>query len=262
MKAMDMVATSKLARTKFQMVAARPMFDEAWRIMEGLRGSEAAEGNVWLTPRKVENTAYLVVAGDRGLCGSYNHSVSQLVLEHMLERGNEKVISVGLKGRDFLRRRGRNVINVAVSPSETTFYTEATRIGSLLMSMYKSGEVDEVFVAYTHFETVMSHVPALVRILPFDATASEDSGFNWMQFELGLEAYLDYAINMFVCSFIYGALLEAATSEHASRMVNMNAAVGNASDIIDDLTLAYNRRRQAVITQEISEIINGITVTA
>jgi len=262
MKAMDMVATSKLARTRNQMLAARPMVTEAWQIMDGLRGADSAQESIYMKPRPVENTAYIVVAGDRGLCGSYNHNISQRAVGHMLQQGNEKVISIGLKGRDLLRRRGRNIINVSASPSEETFYTEANRVASMLISMYKSGEVDEVYMAYTHFETVMSHEPVIVRLLPFEAKAEPGSGYNWMTFELGFDYFMEYAINMFLSAFIYGALLEASTSEQASRMVNMNAAVKNATGIIDNLTLAYNRQRQAVITQEISEIINGITVTA
>jgi len=256
-----MVAASKLQKIKARLLLARPMFEESNRIIDTLKNCEHTAENIFVKPREVKNTAYLVITSNRGLCGSYNSSISQKALTHMSEKPNENIVAIGTKGRDYFRRRGKNISHLYTHVSENAIYKDVAEIGMEIMEQYESGKVDEVYVAYTRFDSAMSYTPCVVRILPIgDGSPPETSG-GAMQYEPNAEAFLNHAIPAYLSSFLYGALLEATSSEQASRMISMNAATKNASEIIDDLTLMFNRKRQADITQEINEIVSGASVS-
>ena len=261
MKAMDMVAASKLQKIKMRLVAARPLFEETNRIIGAFKNCEGTAENIFVKPREVKNTAYVVISSNRGLCGSYNISVSQKALTHMNERENEHILAIGAKGSDYLRRRGKNILRLYKEISENALYTDAKDVGKELMELFESGKVDEVYVAYTHFDSVMSYTPCVVKVLPIGDGSAVSHRSDAMHYEPNAEDFLSHAIPSYLGSFIYGAILESSSCEQASRMVSMNSATKNASEIIDDLTLMYNRKRQADITQEINEIVSGASVS-
>ena len=260
-KAMDMVAASKLQKIKVKLKSARPMFEEANRIIEVLKSCEDTVENIFVVPREVKNIAYVVISSNRGLCGSYNISISQAALSHMNERATEHILAIGVRGRDYLRRRGKNIVKLYKDISETAFYTDAEYISRKLIELYTSGKVDEVYVAYTRFDSVMSYTPCVVKVLPIGDGSQPTHRSDAMQYEPNAGAFLTHAIPTYLSSFIYGAILESNSCEQASRMISMNSATKNASEIIDDLTLLYNRKRQADITQEINEIVSGASVS-
>lgn len=253
-RAMHMVAASKLQKTQEQLTAARPIFREAKRIIDNLASCEDARDNAFVNPRKVKNSAYVVITSNRGLCGGYNVNVAQQALGDMHGK-SEKIVAVGLKGRDFFRRRRKNIVSVCDSMSEAADYEDIEDIVAYVTNLFTSGEVDEVFVAYTQFESALSYVPKVVKVLPIDTTPTSAGGD--MLYEPSVSEYLDHAIPMYLNAFIYGAVVESSACEQAARMISMDAASNNASDIIDDLTRSFNRIRQAAITQEISEIVGG-----
>ena len=263
MKAMDMVATSKLQKAKLRLVAARPLFEESSRIINVLKNCPDTAENIFVKPRKVKNTAYVVITSNRGLCGSYNAAVSQKALTHMNENEceNKHILAIGARGRDYLRRRGKNILEVYKDASETALYPDAEEIGKKIIELYTSGQVDEVYVAYTHFDSVMSYTPCVVKVLPIGDGTPPSNRSDAMQYLPNAEAFLNQAVPRYLNSFLFGALLEAFSSEQASRMISMNSATKNASEIIDDLTLLFNRKRQADITQEINEIVSGASVS-
>jgi F-type H+-transporting ATPase subunit gamma len=257
-KAMNLVASSKLQKAKVRLNAARPLFDEYQRIIDKLRNCEIATENVFIKPREVKNTAYVLITGNRGLCGSYNSKISASAFQHMDDK-NEKILAVGVKGRDYFKRRGKNIIHSYLDVSETALYEDAMLLGDKIISLYTSGEIDEVYVAYTVFNSTLSYEPKVVRLLPIGD--GSQPVYDTMRYEPGEAEFSEYAIREYLSVFIFGAILESLTSEQASRMISMDNATKNASKIIASLTLMYNRRRQADITQEIIEIISGASIT-
>jgi F-type H+-transporting ATPase subunit gamma len=262
MKAMDLVAASKLQKAKARLDVVRPLYEDIRGIMDDIQTGEGTEGNVFVMKREVKNAAYVIITSDRGLCGGYNLNVSKEALAFMnAQNVPEKIVSIGIKGNDFFRRRGKNVIERIGCSTETAFYLDAEHIAGLLVKMYLTGEVDEVYVVYTHFETILAHVPTIFRLLPVGSGQSRGDGGNKaperMVYDPDANTFMTYAVPMYMKLFLYGAMIESVVCEQASRMTSMDAATRNAEDIIEDLTLVYNRKRQGAITQEITEIVSG-----
>jgi len=266
MKAMDLVAASKLQKAKSRLNDIRPLFDNLRQMMDGIKTSIATielgfdeEAPPFTDEREVKNIAYIVLTSDRGLCGGFNVNVSKeaLSLIESYVGKDEKIIAVGSKGSEYFRRRQKNVVKKYPSASETTVFDDAEAIGNLVSDMYITGEVDEVYMVYTHFETVMSHTPCVEKLLPIRADADTDSAADTMMYEPDVRTFISLAVPMYLNSSIYAAMVESTVCENASRMTSMDAAARNATEIIDDLTLEFNRKRQGIITQEITEIVSG-----
>jgi len=284
MKAMNMVAASKLQKDKARLEAARPFLNGAQEAVNALIGCPEADGNEFVAGRKnngiktavssgnghtagreivvrpgLKSAAYLVITGDRGLCGAYNTNVIKKALEFIEVGENPKIIVIGLKGFDYFIRHGKKVFHKFDNVLETAFYDDAERIGNYLLSLYSSGEIDEAYMAFTRFESALSHIPGVERLLPLrdDFESININKNDNMKYDPDIGSYLGHAIPFYINAFIYAALLESSACEQAARMVSMDTAVSNASDIKDKLTRVYNRRRQAAITQEISELVSS-----
>ena len=256
MKAMNLVAASKLQKAKSRLDAIRPLFYEVKRVMDGVH-CEDTMGNVFLEAREVKNVAYIVITSDRGLCGGYNANISKETLSFINNAGkNEKIITVGLKGWEYFRRRGKNILRRYMGVSETSFYEDVEQIGNQLASLYKSGEIDEAYVAYTHFASMLSHVPRIVRVLPIGYKETADK-HDMMEYEPDVNTFLERAVPRYLSVIIYGSMAESAVCEQVARMMSMDSASNNAEEIIEELTLDFNRKRQGIITQEVSEIVSG-----
>lgn len=261
MKAMDMVSTSKLQKARERVENARPLYLETKRMVEQLRYCEAARDNIFVKPRKVKKSAYVVIASDKGLCGSYNNNILNKALAHMDEGKNEALLLVGAKAYDFFHRRNKNIIYHLFNETETQIYFDAGHMSEFVRSIYTAGEVDEVFLAYTRFESTLSYVPVVERVLPLadgNEKLRDDIG---MTFEPDVHAFLEGAVPLYLHACFFAAMSESLACEHAARMVNMDSANKNASDVIDKLTRQYNRKRQAAITQELTEIVGGANIT-
>jgi len=269
MKAMNMVAASKLQKDRARLEAARPFYREAERAIHTLKTREDSAESIFFETREVKNTAYLVITSDRGLCGSYNSNLAEEALRHMNATASQteaSIVAIGQKGGDYFKRKGKAILQQFDDVMETAFYEDAERIGYFLSALYTSGEVDEVYVAYTRFESALTHVPHVERLLPLGPGAADSAEADNaevgsdMQYEPDLFFYMEYAVPLYLSAFIYSALLEASTCEQAARMVSMDTAVKNASEIIAKLTRLYNRSRQAAITQEISEVVSSTNI--
>ncbi|MCL2828027.1 MAG: ATP synthase F1 subunit gamma [Oscillospiraceae bacterium] len=260
-KAMNMVAATKLQKTKRQFAAARPLFKASVRIMDAVSNCELAGESVFFQQRPVKTTAYVVITGNRGYCGGYNSNVSALALAHMDEGRNEEILAIGTRGRDYFQRLEKNIRHCYAQLSEHTTYAEAQGVAEALLSLYVSGEVDEVYVAHTQFQSVLSHEPTLTRILPMGDGEDPKNKPDRLQYEPDAEAFLEVAVPAHISAFLYGAVLESGCCEQAARMVSMDGATKNATEIIENLTRVYNRTRQAHITQEITEIIASVNIS-
>ena len=262
MKAMDLVAASKLQKARTRLDDVRPLYDNIRLVMDEIRAGLGADEDVpFAQEREVKNVAYVILTSDRGLCGGYNTNVAKEALTLMNDNADVqcKVMTVGFKGYEYFRRRGKDIIQRYAGANETTTFDDAELIGTQLASMYTSGEIDEAWLVYTHFETVLSHVPASMKLLPISAgpSGSGDSKPAEMSYDPDIITFITSAVPMYLNVTIYGAMMESAVCEYASRMTSMSAATRNAGEIIDHLTLDYNRKRQGMITQEITEIVSG-----
>jgi len=259
MKAMNLVAASKLQKTRSRMENIRPMYDNIISIMDSIKAKGGISGAPYTEEREVKNIVYVVFTSDRGLCGGYNINVSKEVMSCIEKnRGvKEKVISVGSKGVEYLRRRNKNITHRFVGASETSAYKDAEMIGNSVISMYNAGDADEAYLIYTRFDSILTHEPKVVKLLPISPNQDEESSGDDMAYESDISEFITYAVPLYLNMVIYGAMMESSTCEWASRMTSMDAASRNASEIIDDLTLEYNRMRQGMITQEITEIVSG-----
>ena len=262
MKAMDLVAASKLQKAKARLDDVRPLYDNIKIVMDGIKaGISRGEEIAFAEERDVKSVVYIVLTSDRGLCGGYNTNVSKeaLLCMNANEGTQDKIISVGMKGLEYFRRRNKNIIYKTVGASETTTFEDAEFIGTKIATMYTSGEIDEAYLVYTHFETILSHVPRIEKLLPIRADEADANARSTveMAYDPDVNTFISYAVPMYLNVTIYGAMMEAAVCEYASRMTSMDAATRNAAEIIGDLTLDYNRKRQSMITQEITEIVSG-----
>jgi F-type H+-transporting ATPase subunit gamma len=262
MKAMNLVSASKLQKAKGRLDHIRPIYDNFKIVIDEIKDSLEPETQVAFTEeREVKNIAYVVLTSDRGLCGGYNINVAKEALKFMdKHKGkHEKIISVGTKGCDYFRRRKKNVVHRCHGATEATAFESAEIIGRHVASMYMSGEADEVYIIYTHFESILTHTPNVEKLLPIRTDRQDNAHPNvsFMTYDPDVSTFLEYAVPMYLNISIYGAMMEAAVCEQASRMTSMDSATRNATEIIDDLTLDYNRKRQGMITQEITEIVSG-----
>ena len=261
MKAMNLVAASKVQKYKNRMEAVRPLFNEANTFMTSGVSAEDAANNAFFEKRDTKRVAYVVMSGERGLCGSYNANILKTALAHMDERADvsSQIIAVGATCKEYFLRRRKSVISSLEGALENVSYVTAENVMRKLVELYSdedtSNRVDEVYLAYTQFETLLSHTPRVLRLLPLDSHTSDSRGD--IIYEPDVHTYLRKSVPIYLAMFLYGAMVEASVCEQASRMTSMDAASRNAGEIVDDLTLQYNRQRQGAITQEISEIVGG-----
>ena len=262
MKAMNLVAASKLQKSKARLDAIRPIYSDIKGVMENIRASVVDDVEIpFAETREVKNILYIVLTSDRGLCGGYNATVSKEALAYIdaNKDKNAKIIAVGSKGWDYFRRRGKEIVYRCESASEASSFSDAELLGHKVAEMYSEGEVDEVYIVYTHFESVLTHIPYIEKLLPLKMADSDTSGkgSSNMSFDPDIMTFIMHAVPMYLNITIFGAMMESTVCEQASRMTSMDSATRNATEIIEDLTLEYNRKRQSMITQEITEIVSG-----
>jgi len=262
MKAMNLVAASKLQKAKARLDDIRPMYSDIKKVMENIRAGVSEDMEIpFAEAREVKNILYIVLTGDRGLCGSFNATVSKEALAYVeaLKDKSAKILAVGSKGWDYFRRRGKEIAHRCEAASEASSFADAEALGNRVAEMYSSGDVDEVYIVYTHFESVLTHIPYIERLLPLKMSASEeaDTTSSFMSYDPDIKTFIKNAVPMYLNITIFGAMMESAVCEQASRMTSMDSATRNATEILEDLTLEYNRKRQGMITQEITEIVSG-----
>ena len=264
-KAMEMVAASKMRKAVGQMEKARPYANKISYVMSHLANAHAEYNSIYFEVREVKKRAYIVVSSDRGLCGGLNNNLFKKVIESTLENKKNEINTsysvFGNKAAGFFQRIGGEVI------SQSTQVGDQPKIEDLLgtikstIDKFISKDVDEVYVAYNKFFNTVSQIPTIDKILPISSNDQEiDKEYShyWdYLYEPDAKEVLESLFVRFIESLTYRAVVENIASEQASRMVAMKSSSDNASDLIDELQIIYNKNRQAAITQEISEIISG-----
>ena len=257
-KAMEMVAASKLRRAQAQVQSSRPYFEILYSTILDIVGSNRDFSSPYLIRRPVKKTAYVVIAGDRGLAGGYNSNVFKLVMARIQDE-NATVLPIGRKAVDYFKSHNVPVLTGNYVQAEDVSIGDCFTMAKSLCKQYLKGEFDEIYVAYTNFVSVLSQVPETLPLLPLQARQNEKEGTGEsdMLYEPDSTAVFDAIIPEYLGGILYGALCESRASEQAARRTAMDAATQNADEMIADLSLQFNRARQAAITQEITEIVAG-----
>lgn len=255
-KAMKMVAAAKLRRAQERVIAARPFAGKIQEVMARLIAANSGVSHPLLEVREPKTTCYVVVSGDRGLCGGYNANILRLNY-NMLYQKPGSLVTIGRKGRDFFRRRGYDIKSEFIGIGEDITFGIAKEIGQTLVDYYVKGIFDEVYLVFTEFKSAMTQKPSSMKLLPVEPPSEGAGGQVDYIYEPDPETMLGELLPKYINTTIYRALLESKASEEGARMTAMGSATDNASEMIDKLTLSLNRARQAAITKEISEIVGG-----
>lgn len=256
-KAMEMVAASKLRHAQAKVMDSRPYFEILYETISDIVNANSEFSSVYLKQRPVKKSAYVVIAGDRGLAGGYNSNILKLVDSEFSEK-NVVVLPIGKKAVDYYRAHNVAMITEQYSIAAEMEVGDCFTLAKQLCKMYLSCEIDEIHIGYTNFVSVLSQTPAILQMLPL---TGHDSSRKTVQsdilYEPDSDQVFDIIVPEFVGGLIYGALCESRAAEHAARRTAMDAATQNADEMIADLSLKFNQARQASITQEITEIIAG-----
>jgi len=266
-KAMQMVAAAKLRRAQDAAEAARPYTERFNAVMAGLAQSV---GDSDTAPRLLRGTGsdqthlVVVMTAERGLCGGFNSSIARLArqrIDSLIANGKTvKILTVGKKGRDMLKRdHGEKLVgHIDLTDVKRVGYDDAERIAKDILGRFDAGDFDVATIYYSRFQNVVTQIPTAQQVIPADFEAEEDaSASSLYDYEPSEEGILADLLPRGVAIQIFAALLENGASEQGARMSAMDNATRNAGDMIDRLTIVYNRSRQAAITKELIEIISG-----
>ena len=260
-KAMEMVAASKMKRAQERMHKTRPYGEKVREVCAHLARSNAEYRHPFLVSRpEASCEGVIVVTTDKGLCGGLNTNALRLVLASRQETLPQKYSAIGGKGASFLVRMGADIISEYVGYGDSPSMENLLGCLKVMLDAYRDGTVGRVSVVYTRFVNTVKQEPVAEQLLPVpeEALRGESPSLSWdYLYEPEATPVVDVLLTRYVESVIYQALSENIASEQAARMVAMKAASDNAGNLIDELQLAYNKSRQASITQEIAEIVGG-----
>lgn len=263
-KAMKMVSAAKLRRAQDNIIKARPYAERMKEVIGRLAGKVDSSKNPLFEKReKINKVEIVVITSDRGLCGSLNSNIirrSENLAAGFKQKGKEVALNlIGRKARDYFKKRKTGIRAEHADVYGNLNYEMASVIAEDIIRAFTGGVVDEVYVVYNRFKSVMSQVLTVEKLLPLEPieTHPEDADFGEYLFEPSETEILEVLLPKSVETNIYRALLESVASEHGARMTAMDSATKNASEMIGRLTLMFNRVRQAAITKELMEIVGG-----
>lgn len=259
-KAMQMVSAAKMNRAEMNAKSFVPYMEKIQEVTASIAMGSKDVSHPMLMQRPVKKTGYIVITSDRGLAGAFNSNVIRHVYQTIQKRhkSNDEyaIIAIGRMGRDFFKKRGMNVILDIVAVPDQPEFAEIKDITSKAVGMFADETFDELYMYYNHYVSVIQHDVTEKKLLPLTDISSSTKLTSY-EYEPSAEEILEVLLPQYAESLIYGALLDSKASEHSARMTAMKSATDNASDLIDSLSLSYNRARQAAITQEITEIVGG-----
>jgi len=259
-KAMEMVSASKLARAESNAKSFVPYMEKIQEVVTSIATGSTDVSHPMLVSRPVKKTGYIVITSDRGLAGAYNSSVLRQVFQTIKQNhkseGEYGIIVIGRMGRDFFKARGMNIVLEITGVSDQPSYDDISDLSKQAVGMFADGTFDELYLYYNHFVSAISQEVTKKQLLPL-TDLSVSTKVTSYEFDPSAEEILEVLLPQYAESLIYGALLDGKASEHAARMSAMRSATDNAKDLISNLSIVYNRARQAAITQEITEIVGG-----
>jgi F-type H+-transporting ATPase subunit gamma len=262
-KAMKMVAAAKLRRAQERVIAARPYSRKMLAVIANLAARVERAQHPLLAKREPRKMKLLVLTSDRGLCGAYNTNIARKAVEAVREfqaQGKEVTVNVvGRKGRDFFRRRPAYKLGKMWTDLGMIDYEKAADVGKNIVERFAAGETDEVYLLYNEFKSVIQQKVTLEKLLPVEPPAEADPFMAAVDYlyEPSAETILGSILPKHIEVQVYRSMLESQASEMGARMTAMDSATRNAKEMIERLTLKFNKQRQAAITKEISEIVGG-----
>jgi len=256
---MEMVSAAKLRRTQGAVVSARPYSNKLAEVLSRLVASSSDLKDALLEVREPQKIGFIIVAANKGLSGGYNANLIKSAVVSMAHHRDQEIgiLAVGKKVRDFFRKRNYKVEGEFIGISDIPKLGEAKELAEAVKAFYTNGIYDEVYIVYTQFVTAMQHKPITKKLLPIETPQEENGGELDYIFDPSPQAVLNQLLPLYLTNQIFSALTESKASEHGATMTAMGSATDNAGEMIDKLTLSYNRARQAAITREISEIVGG-----
>ena len=262
-RAMEMVAASKMRKTKDRMQATRPYSIKIGRIIKHLAQANPEYKHSYLLARDVKRVGVIVVSSDRGLCGGLNSNLFRKTLTHLMQWDNANIevdiCTIGTKAAGFFSNLKVNLVGQVVKLGDAPHLNDIVGVIKIMLDAYEAGRIDQLFVVSNEFVNTMTQRPTVEQLLPVVACELDEklSGHWDYIYEPDAKEVLDHLLNRFIESKVYQGLVENNACEQAARMVAMKSASDNAGNLISELQLIYNKARQAAITQEISEIVAG-----
>ncbi|GBG10224.1 MULTISPECIES: ATP synthase F1 subunit gamma [Paenibacillus] len=259
-KAMEMVAASRLRRAQQAALASRPYADKLKEVVASIAAGTKDVKHPMLETREIKKTGYLVITSDRGLAGGYNANILRKVTQTIQQKHKSAdeyaLFVIGRKGRDYFRRRNMPIVEEVIGLADSPTFADIKSVSSSAVKMFADGSYDELYLYYNKFVNAISQIPTETRLLPLEEI-SEGTKVSTYEYEPSPEGVLEVLLPKYAETLIYSAVLDGKASEFGARMTAMGSATKNATKMISQLTLTYNRARQAAITQEISEIVAG-----
>lgn len=259
-KAMKLVSTVKLQKARAHAESTDPYFNYMYKTVSSMLAKSGNIDHPYLKQGESRRKAVVVITSNRGLAGGYNSNIVKLITHGDLIKDDLDIYAIGAKGEEALLSKGYNIVKSAPQMIEDPEYDDAAVLCKEVLKSFVDGEVGEIYLAYTHFKNTVTQEAKLIKLLPVEIDtdeAAQDKSGVLMNFEPNEEEAINLIIPKYVTSLFYGALVESFASENGARMQAMDSATSNAEEMIDDLTLKYNRARQGSITQELTEIIAG-----
>ncbi|MCP4698534.1 MAG: F0F1 ATP synthase subunit gamma [Gammaproteobacteria bacterium] len=261
-RAMEMVAASKMRKAQERMFKSRPYADKIYAIIGHLANASAEYHHAYMEVREVKRMGVIVVSSDRGLCGGLNTNLFRTTLTAMREwesKGFElDLCTIGTKASAFFKRFGGNIIAHPSHLGDNPAITDLIGAVKVMLDAFNEGAIDQLMLVYNQFVNTMKQAPQTRQLLPIEAVDDEKLQHHWDYiYEPDSKEVLDNLLMRYIESLVYQAVVENIACEQAARMVAMKSASDNAGDLISQLELAYNKARQAAITQELSEIVAG-----
>ena len=267
-RAMEMVAASKMRKTKERMQATRPYSKKISQIIKHLAHANPEYKHPFLVEREVKRVGVLVITSDRGLCGGLNSNIYRAILKDLSawEKDNIEadICTIGTKGSSFFTTINANLVGQIGKLGDSPHLSDIVGIIKIMLDTYTAGTIDEFYVVSNEFVNTMTQTPVIQKLLPVAAAELDDDSEDhfgnkhWDYiYEPDAKEVLDRLLTRYIESIIFQGVVENNACEQSARMVAMKSASDNAGNIIDELQLVYNKARQAAITQEISEIVAG-----
>lgn len=259
-KAMEMVAASRLRKAQEAAQASRPYAEKLKEVVASIAAGTKDVKHPMLESRPVKKTGYLVITSDRGLAGGYNANILRKVTQTIREKHQSNddyvLFVIGRKGRDYFRRRNMPIVEEVTGLPDSPTFADIKSVAYSAVKKFSEGAYDELYLYYNEFVNAITQVPTALRLLPLEEVGGNASVTSY-EYEPSPEGVLEVLLPKYAETLIYSAVLDGKASEFGARMTAMGSATKNATKIINQLTLTYNRARQAAITQEISEIVAG-----
>ncbi len=260
-KAMKLVATVKLQKARGKAESNKPYFNMLYDTICSILAMTKNVDHKYLRENDCKKKVVIAITSNRGLAGGYNSNIVKLVTGGDFPIEDTYIYAAGKKGVEGLARRGYSIYKDYSEVVNEPLFSDATEMTKELLTQFSKGEIGEIYVAYTSFKNTVTQEPKLVKLLPISKEDFEETEISddklLMNFEPSDEEVLDMIIPKYMSNIIFGAFLESVASENGARMQAMDSATSNAADMIDSLSLKYNRARQSAITQELTEIIAG-----